>query len=222
MTTTQHLHARHNTGVALLQLCLTLQSEKDGIPRPALGDINNIKELDPFTLSIQTAAADLQLLSTLEPLRNDLSALGKKLEEQGEILSVWGADYSRLALAYVMEKHGQALVIASPPPHAHARINADIALLQRCSDLQSEKDGVARPAINEIDTSKQLDQFAIDLQTTATALKSLLKLEPLMTNLNVLWNKLEDDGKTPALYGSYSHPALARIMAEHGLPAIQK
>ena len=64
-----------------------------------------------------------------------------------------------------------------------------VELLQLCSDLQSEKDGVNRPKINQIDMSKTIDQFAMDIQVAATNMKALYKLFPLMNDLSKIAEK---------------------------------
>lgn len=93
-------------GVELLQLCSDLQSEKDGIQRPAINEINKSKTLDEFAVDIQTAATNMISLYKLFPLMNDLSQLGRKLEAEGKITMEFGEDYSRKALDFVLNEHG--------------------------------------------------------------------------------------------------------------------
>ena len=47
-------------------------------------------------------------------------------------------------------------------------INKGIELLELCHRLQSEKDGIDRPAPGVIDKTKTLDQFAKDISNSAT------------------------------------------------------
>jgi len=54
-----------------------------------------------------------------------------------------------------------------------AQVAKGIGLLQLCSDLQSEKDGVDRPPINKRTAYTMPDAFSIDIQTAATNLSSL-------------------------------------------------
>ncbi len=52
-------------------------------------------------------------------------------------------------------------------------IERGVELIELCQKLQSEKDGVNRPKIGEIDKTKTLDPFAMDISKTATWLCSL-------------------------------------------------
>jgi hypothetical protein len=69
-----------NRGIALLELCQTLQSAKDGVERPALHSIDKTKTLDQFAMDISSAATNMSALYKLIPMMNDLSELGRKLE----------------------------------------------------------------------------------------------------------------------------------------------
>jgi len=93
-------------GVELLQLCSDLQSEKDGVNRPKINQIDKSKTLDQFAMDIQVAATNMTALYKLFPLMNDLSALGRKLQADGKISADWGDDYSRLALDYFLSENG--------------------------------------------------------------------------------------------------------------------
>lgn len=93
-------------GIELLQLCSELQSEKDGVDRPAINQIDKSKTLDDFAIDIQTAATNMTALYKLFPLMNDLSALGRKLESEGKLKAEIGDDYSRLALDYFLAENG--------------------------------------------------------------------------------------------------------------------
>ncbi|RQT37451.1 hypothetical protein DF037_01590 [Burkholderia contaminans] len=99
-----------------------------------------------------------------------------------------------------------------------AQIDRGIELLSLCQKLQSEKDGVDRPDAIEIDKSKTLDQFAIDVNTAITNMTSLRNLLPQFLRLAELGRKLEAEGKISVDYGgSYSSAALDFVRAEHGL-----
>jgi hypothetical protein len=86
--------------IELLQLCLDLQCEKDGIERK-LGGIG-----DDFSMSITKASSLLSSLYKLIPLADDLSTLGRHFEQQGYINVDISNDYSRLALDYLLESNG--------------------------------------------------------------------------------------------------------------------
>lgn len=99
-----------------------------------------------------------------------------------------------------------------------AAIDRGIELLALCQALQSEKDGVDRPAPFAIDKSKTLDQFAKDVHSASTNMAALHKLIPLMTGLAELGRKLAEEGKIAVDYGDdYSKAALKFVRAEHGL-----
>jgi hypothetical protein len=99
-----------------------------------------------------------------------------------------------------------------------AEIERGIELLALCQALQSEKDGVDRPAPFAIDKSKKLDQFAKDINAASTNMVALHKLIPQMLSLAELGKKLETEGKINVAYGDdYSEAALKFVLAEHGL-----
>ncbi|WP_425263820.1 hypothetical protein [Vibrio owensii] len=93
-------------GIELLQLCSDLQSEKDGVDRPDIDQIDLTKTLDPFAQDIQIAATNMLALKKLFPLMNDLSKIGRKLEQEGKIAVDFGDDYSVEAIKYLMNEHG--------------------------------------------------------------------------------------------------------------------
>lgn len=97
-------------------------------------------------------------------------------------------------------------------------IDRGIELLKLCQKLQSEKDGVARPAPGEIDKTKTLDQFAMDISAACTNMAALHKLIPMVLQLAELGRKLEADKKITVDIGDdYSTAALKFIRAENGL-----
>lgn len=93
-------------GVELLTLCLRLQSEKDGVERPAPGVIDKTKTLDPFAMDIMESINYMTSLHKLMPMTLQLADLGRLLETQGKIKAKWGDEYSRAALDYLLSKHG--------------------------------------------------------------------------------------------------------------------
>ncbi|TDA48097.1 hypothetical protein [Burkholderia pyrrocinia] len=99
-----------------------------------------------------------------------------------------------------------------------AQIDRGLELLVLCQALQSEKDGVDRPAPFAIDKSKTLDQFAKDINAASTNMAALHKLIPQMLRLAELGRKLEADGKLEVGYGDdYSSAALDFVLREHGV-----
>ncbi|KVZ90492.1 hypothetical protein WL22_23730 [Burkholderia ubonensis] len=99
-----------------------------------------------------------------------------------------------------------------------AEINRGLELLAPCQALQSERDGVDRPAPFAIDKFKTLDQFAKDINTASTNMAALHKLIPPMLRLAELGRKLEADGKLEVGYcDDYSSAALDFALREHGV-----
>lgn len=90
--------------VALLKHCQVLQSEKEGMTRPAPGAYS--REHEPFADRIRQAIGYTRHLQYLVPLSQQLSALGMELERQGKIQVGDGEDYARQALAYVVASGG--------------------------------------------------------------------------------------------------------------------
>ena len=89
--------------VALLKHCQVLQSEKEGVARPAPEAYS--REDDPFADRIRQAIGYTRQLQHLVPMAQQLSALGMELERQGKIQVGVGEDYARQALAYVMAQY---------------------------------------------------------------------------------------------------------------------
>lgn len=87
-------------GIELLKLCQELQSEKDGIDRPAFGVIDKTKTLDSFALDVQAAIVNMGSLYTLFPLLESLTTIGKKLEAEGQLSVSGGDSYADAALSY--------------------------------------------------------------------------------------------------------------------------
>ena len=93
-------------GIEILEQCLSLQSEKDGVARPQLNAIDKSKTLDQFAKDVNMTAVWLSNLYKLIPLRMDLSVLGRKLEKDGKIQVEYGGDYSRIALDFLLKENG--------------------------------------------------------------------------------------------------------------------
>lgn len=89
--------------VALLKHCQALQSEKDGVTRPAPEVYT--RDDDPFADCIRQAIGYTRQLQHLLPMAQQLSALGMELERQGTIRVGVGGDYAQLALAYLVAQY---------------------------------------------------------------------------------------------------------------------
>lgn len=97
-------------------------------------------------------------------------------------------------------------------------IERGIELLWLCQDLQSEKDGVDRPGKGQIDKSKTLDEFAMDINQAATNMSMLHLLFPMMEKLSELGRKLESDGKLEVCHGDrYDQAALKFVLEQSGI-----
>lgn len=93
-------------GVELLELCNELQSEKDGVNRPKLFEIDKSKTLDEFAMDVSRAATNMNSLHLLIPMMNDLAELGRKLESEGKIEVCAGDSFSRVALNHMLSENG--------------------------------------------------------------------------------------------------------------------
>jgi hypothetical protein len=93
-------------GIELLKLCQRLQSEKDGIDRPEPSVVDQTKTLDEFARDIGSAITYMAALNKLMPMALRLETLGRKLDEEGKINVVVGADYAEAALGFVLAEHG--------------------------------------------------------------------------------------------------------------------
>jgi hypothetical protein len=103
---TMDITAEIDRGIQLLALCQTLQSEKDGIDRPAPFTIDKSKTLDQFAKDIIAASTNMAALHKLIPQMLRLAELGRKLEAEGNLTLDSGDDYSIAALDFVMAQHG--------------------------------------------------------------------------------------------------------------------
>lgn len=92
-------------GVELLELCSELQTEKDGVNRPKLFEIDKSKTLDQFSMNVSQAVTNINSLHVLIPLMNDLAELGRKLESEGKIEVNAGDSLSRAALNYLLTEN---------------------------------------------------------------------------------------------------------------------
>lgn len=92
-----------NEMVALLTLCQQLQSEKDGIERPAPGTYS--RDEDEFAERIRTACGHALQLRQLLPMMTTLSVIGAEMERRREISLLPGEDYAQKALAWLTEQY---------------------------------------------------------------------------------------------------------------------
>ncbi|KAB1469140.1 hypothetical protein FZI27_20235 [Cronobacter sakazakii] len=84
-----------------------------------------------------------------------------------------------------------------------------------CQEFQCQKDGIQRPLLGEIDKSKVLDEFALDIVTSATLFLSLYMLQPMAERLASVARKLEQKGLIVVEPGeSYAEAALDYMESE--------
>lgn len=106
MNISEQLRQELLRGEELLWLCQDLQSEKDGIARPRNVPIDKAKPLDDFAKDIRQSVFNMTSLLQLIPMREKLTALGRKLEAEGSIPSALDTSYSEAALQFILEQHG--------------------------------------------------------------------------------------------------------------------
>lgn len=94
-------------GIELLTLCQQLQSEKDGVDRPAPGVIDKTKTPDSFAQDIMESISYLSALYRLIPLSQELEDLGRMWEREGKINVKFGDSYAEAALAYLRTQYHQ-------------------------------------------------------------------------------------------------------------------
>jgi hypothetical protein len=92
-------------GIELLSLCNDLQTQKDGVDRPKIGEFDKSKVLDEFAMDISQASTNMTSLHMLFPLMNDLALLGRKLVDDGKLNVTIGDSLSRSALDYILEQN---------------------------------------------------------------------------------------------------------------------
>lgn len=90
----------------MLTLCQQLQSEKDGIDRPAPFVIDKTKTLDQFAQDIGQASANMAALRKLIPMTTKLTEIGRALEASGKITVDYDDDYSQKALEFFAAEFG--------------------------------------------------------------------------------------------------------------------
>jgi hypothetical protein len=90
----------------LLVLCQDLQSEKDGVVRPAPGVVDRSKTLDPFARDIAESVMYVFNMKRLMPMSEALAVAGRLLHEQGKIKVDAGDDYARAALDHLLASYG--------------------------------------------------------------------------------------------------------------------
>lgn len=88
--------------IALLTLCQQLQSDKDGLKRPAprQAGVAADEVLDSFGQRILLSCAYAASLDTLLALQSRLADVGRQLETQGQIRTEVGEDYALAALEW--------------------------------------------------------------------------------------------------------------------------
>lgn len=106
VTTVSGIEKEIERGIELLRLCQNLQTQRDGIDRPDLFVIDKSKTLDEFAQDIQRAAINLSALKKLIPMADQLSELGRALEDAGRIKVDYGDDYSQKALEFFVAEYG--------------------------------------------------------------------------------------------------------------------
>lgn len=89
--------------IGFLKLCQQLQSEKEGVTRPAPEEYN--RDADPFADRIRMAIGYARQLQQLLPMAQQLNVLGVALEQRGKIQVGVGEYYAELALAYVVAQY---------------------------------------------------------------------------------------------------------------------
>lgn len=94
-------------GVELLTLCQQLQSEKDGVDRPAPFEINKTKTRDQFAHDIGQAITNMTALRQLVPMVERLADIGRQLEKSGRIAVDSGEDYSQKTLDFFAAEFGR-------------------------------------------------------------------------------------------------------------------
>lgn len=103
------LHKEIDRGMELLRLCQALQSQIDGVDRPAPGVIDKAKTLDQFAADISNSLSYMAALHKLMPMKLQLAELGRKLEAEGKFKVATGEDYDQVALDYLLADHGMAV-----------------------------------------------------------------------------------------------------------------
>lgn len=88
-------------GTEILNLAISLQSAKDGVCRPLIGEFDQSKQLDALADDANTVSTHLALMIQLYEQGNRLSKIGKQLEAAGLVNVAWGGSYSQAALTYV-------------------------------------------------------------------------------------------------------------------------
>ncbi|WP_226092964.1 hypothetical protein LF929_015965 [Dickeya oryzae] len=90
--------------ITLLTLCQTLQSEKDGVERPAPGIYS--RERDDFSARINDACVCAKQLQELLLMANQLTSVGTEMERQGQLQVSVGMSYPQAIVEYL---HAQYL-----------------------------------------------------------------------------------------------------------------
>lgn len=99
-----------------------------------------------------------------------------------------------------------------------AQIERGVELLVLAQELQSAKDGIARPTPGVIDRTKTLDQFAKDVDQAVTDMLMLRKLVSMMLDIAAIGRKLLEAGKIELKVGdSLSDAAIRYLNQEYGI-----
>lgn len=88
-------------GTNILNLAIKLQSEKDGISRLLVGEMDKTKQVDELSKNADDVSAYLAMSIQTSEQSQRLSKLGKKLEAEGLVTMNWGDSYSQTALNYL-------------------------------------------------------------------------------------------------------------------------
>jgi hypothetical protein len=89
-----------NNGELFLQEFLEMRNSQDGVNRPEIFEIDKTKTIDKLSTDVEEVALYLKMLNKLMPMREQLSAIGKKLEKEGKVKMHIGDNYSEVALDY--------------------------------------------------------------------------------------------------------------------------
>ncbi|EGD4232756.1 hypothetical protein H1Z99_005002 [Salmonella enterica subsp. enterica serovar Meleagridis] len=82
-----------------------LQTEKDGVKRPAPGTFDPSATLDSFAKQILESCLWLEHMAQLEPDLEKLRMLGIELEAAGKLIVEPGENYCKAALGWLLRQH---------------------------------------------------------------------------------------------------------------------
>lgn len=89
--------------IALLTLCQQLQSDKDGLKRPAPRQTAVMEDEvgDTFAQRILNSCAYAVSIDPLLDMQTRLADVGRQLEEQGQLQAGVGENYAQAALGWI-------------------------------------------------------------------------------------------------------------------------